>query len=74
VVDTSLSDVAVAVEVSMDLINWYLPGASGAPTGFVDRALGAPSGTFQPRVASIPFALHEAAFMRVRVDELAPSP
>lgn len=71
-VDNSLSDVSVAVEVSMDLENWYLPGSVGAPAGFVDRTLGAPLGSLQERVASIPLGSYQAAFMRVRVEQLSP--
>ncbi|MGI9242568.1 MAG: hypothetical protein ACR2RV_17350, partial [Verrucomicrobiales bacterium] len=69
-VDTSLTDVSVAVEVSADLDNWFLPGQPGAPGGFVDQADGAPSGPLQGRVASVPYSGFERLFMRLRVDEL----
>jgi len=70
VVDSSLSDVSLAVEVSADLENWFLPGQAGAPSGFIDRAEGAPVGSLQNRVASVPHAGHEKLFMRLRVEEL----
>ena len=69
-VDSSLSDVSLAVEVSADLENWFLPGQAGAPSGFIDRAEGAPVGSLQNRVASVPHAGHEKLFMRLRVEEL----
>lgn len=70
VVDSSLSDISITVEVSADLKTWFLPGQPGAPAGFIDRAEGAPSGSLQNRVASVPHAGFEMLFMRLRVDEL----
>ena len=69
--DTALGDVSVAVEVSTDLENWFLPGDPGAPAGFTDYVT-ATLGTIEDRTAEIPFGTREKLFMRLKVTELAP--
>jgi hypothetical protein len=65
-VDTSKTDVTVTAQTSTNLVDWFPPGAEGAPSGWNDQLI-ATAGTIQTRRARIPLGNNETRFLRLGV-------
>jgi len=64
--DTTLADLTLTAQASVDLAAWKAPGEAGAPSGFTDTLIST-SGTLETHEVTIPRASCDNVFIRVSV-------
>jgi len=67
-VDSTKTDVTVIAQVSTNLIDWFPPGAEGAPPGWSDHSIST-EGTIHVRRARVPLGNSETRFLRLSVSK-----